>query len=126
MPALRRPTERGGASPPAASPVDAGIRNIRIAVNLALWWTLNVVFNLANKECLNSWPHPWALATLHLAVGSVCMLPLWLPLRRARDDEGRIVWKPVRQPPRLTGAAGLPCMARVSGGRVWQSSSPFS
>ena len=29
-----------------------------------------MVFNLANKQCLNSWNHPWALATTHLAVGT--------------------------------------------------------
>ena len=91
---------RTAKEPKAPPPRSVGLRNAGIAINLVLWWTLNVVFNLANKECLNSWPHPWALATLHLAVGSVCMLPLWLPLRRARDDEGRVVWKPVRQPPR--------------------------
>ena len=34
-------------------------RRAQIAVNLVLWWALNVVFNLANKQCLNSWPHPW-------------------------------------------------------------------
>merc|ERR1712185_115719 len=41
----------------------------QIVVNLVLWWALNVVFNLSNKQCLNSWPHPWALAVLHLAIG---------------------------------------------------------
>ena len=113
--------------PKAPPPRSVGLRNAGIAINLVLWWTLNVVFNLANKECLNSWPHPWALATLHLAVGSVCMLPLWLPLRRARDDEGRVVWKPVRQPPRLTGAEVrrlLPVAALLSTGHVTSTLAP--
>ena len=57
-----------------------------IAVNVVLWWTLNVVFGLANKQCLNNWPHPWALACLHLAVGSACMLLLYLPLPRGNRD----------------------------------------
>ena len=118
---------RTAKEPKAPPPRSVGLRNAGIAINLVLWWTLNVVFNLANKECLNSWPHPWALATLHLAVGSVCMLPLWLPLRRARDDEGRVVWKPVRQPPRLTGAEVrrlLPVAALLSTGHVTSTLAP--
>ncbi len=76
-------------------------RAVRIAVNLFLWWTLNVVFNLGNKQCLDSWPHPWALATLHLAVGSACMLPLYFPLPRLYGDAG-VRWAPVRRVPALT------------------------
>ena len=77
---------------------------MRICINLLLWWSLNVIFNLANKQCLNSWPHPWGLATTHLAVGSACMLPLWVPLPRSSPSRNRIAWRPVREAPSLTAA----------------------
>ena len=59
----------------------------RITINIVLWWTLNVIFGLANKQCLNNWPHPWALACSHLAIGSACMLLLYLPMPRGDGKE---------------------------------------
>jgi len=85
-----------------ASPRSKRAKELRVATNLLLWWSLNVVFNLANKQCLNSWQHPWALATTHLAVGSACMLPLWLPYPSLSADG--IGWASVREPPSLTTA----------------------
>ena len=60
---------RGGARPPpkllpppqsplkqellsSAPPQSSG--NLRLATNLFLWWSLNVLFNIANKECMQS------------------------------------------------------------------------
>ena len=94
----RRAVRKRGDTPVARS---ERRRAVRIAVNLFLWWTLNVVFNLGNKQCLDSWPHPWALATLHLAVGSACMLPLYFPLPRLGGDAG-VRWAPMRRVPALT------------------------
>lgn len=71
----------------------------RLCINLVLWWLLNVMFNLANKQCLNNWPHPWMLAVLHLAVGSACILTLWLPLPRLTQQG--LAWKSIRTPPSL-------------------------
>ena len=62
-----------------------------------------MIFNLANKQCLNSWNHPWALATTHLAVGTSCMLPLWLPLPRLNVDWS-VRWVSVRSRPSLSRA----------------------
>ena len=64
----------------------------KLAINILLWWALNVVFSLSNKQCLNSWPHPWALACSHLAVGSLCMLPLYLPLPRSTSKGSSLDW----------------------------------
>ena len=95
----------------------------RITINLLTWWCLNVIFNLANKQCLNSWPHPWTLATLHLAIGSTCMLPLYLPLPRKRGH----AWVPMRPLPCLTWAdfrALLPVMALLAIGHVTSTLAP--
>jgi len=85
--------------PPRAHLNRSPVKTGRIALNILLWWCLNVVFNLANKQCLNSWPHPWALATLHQAIGSMCMMPLYLPLPKAGISED---WTPIREFPRLS------------------------
>lgn len=88
------------ASPPSGV---AGRRvQLRIGVNILLWWALNVVFNLCNKHCLNTWPHPWALATSYWLIGSLCMLPLYVPLPIGeRMPGGKREWVAVRQVPRL-------------------------
>ena len=95
----------------------------RIVINLVLWWCLNVVFNLANKQCLNSWPHPWALATLHLAIGSACMLPLYIPLPRGRGCE----WVAMRKFPQLTWSelrTLFPVVALLAIGHVTSTLAP--
>lgn len=100
----------------------------QICVNLVMWWALNVVFNLANKQCLNSWPHPWALACTHLAVGSACMLPLYAPLPRGRWPSGAArSWTPTREWPRLGKAEWatlLPVMVLLSVGHVTSTLAP--
>jgi hypothetical protein len=98
----------------------------KIAINVFLWWTLNVVFGLCNKQCLNSWPHPWALACSHLAIGTMCMLPLYIPLPR-RSPSGAREWVPTRQVPRLTKAERhtlLPVAALLSVGHVTSTLAP--
>ena len=62
------PSEAASAAGAAkrARPAPSGVLGLRVALNVFAWWALNVVFNLCNKICLNTWPHPWALATLHL------------------------------------------------------------
>ena len=71
----------------------------KVAVNVLLWWALNVVFSLCNKQCLNSWPHPWALACSHLAVGTLCMLPLYIPLpSRSAQHVREWVGRPIPNP----------------------------
>ncbi|KAL3918086.1 MAG: hypothetical protein SGPRY_006147, partial [Prymnesium sp.] len=128
------------------------VRVGRVAVNILLWWFLNVIFNLANKgappplhtnrtlparqpahsastlapsppprQCLNSWPHPWALATLHQLIGSSCMLPLYLPLP---SHEG---WRPLRQFPRLAWSdlrSLLPIVSLLALGHVTSTLAP--
>ena len=87
-----------------------------------------VVFNLANKQCLNSWNHPWALATTHLAVGTTCMLPLWLPLPRRDSNGGRgVEWRSVRQRPSLTRSelmTMLPVVCLLATGHVTSTLAP--
>lgn len=98
----------------------------QIAINVFLWWTLNVVFGLCNKQCLNSWPHPWALACSHLAIGTLCMLPLYIPLP-TRSPSGALEWVPTRQVARLTKAelhTLLPVAALLSVGHVTSTLAP--
>ncbi|KAL8228657.1 hypothetical protein R6Q57_013557 [Mikania cordata] len=52
-------------------------QKMKIGLYFALWWTLNVVFNIYNKKVLNAFPFPWLTSTLSLAAGSLIMLVSW-------------------------------------------------
>ncbi|KAH7858177.1 hypothetical protein Vadar_020921 [Vaccinium darrowii] len=52
-------------------------KRAKIGVYFAIWWSLNVVFNIYNKKVLNAFPYPWLTSTLSLAVGSLIMLVSW-------------------------------------------------
>ena len=68
---------------------------VPLALNLLGWYGCNAFFNVLNKEALNRWPYPWAVAWLHLVAGVAIVLPLWAsglraPLRHAdRGPEPR-------------------------------------
>lgn len=52
-------------------------QKIKIGIYFAVWWALNVVFNIYNKKVLNAFPYPWLTSTLSLACGSLMMLISW-------------------------------------------------
>ncbi|CAO2835947.1 unnamed protein product [Amaranthus hypochondriacus] len=52
-------------------------RKLKIGIYFAIWWGLNVVFNIYNKKVLNAFPFPWLTSTLSLAMGSLIMLVSW-------------------------------------------------
>lgn len=54
-----------------------GAQKLKIGVYFAVWWSLNVVFNIYNKKVLNVYPFPWLTSTLSLAAGSAIMLVSW-------------------------------------------------
>ncbi|XP_047317149.1 glucose-6-phosphate/phosphate translocator 1, chloroplastic-like [Impatiens glandulifera] len=53
-------------------------QKIKIGIYFAIWWSLNVVFNIYNKKVLNVYPYPWLTSTLSLATGSIIMLIAWI------------------------------------------------
>lgn len=55
----------------------AAAQRIKISIYFAVWWALNVVFNIYNKKVLNVFPFPWLTSTLSLAAGSAIMLLSW-------------------------------------------------
>lgn len=62
--------------PAPAGPSEAA-KKVKIGVYFAMWWALNVVFNIYNKKVLNAYPYPWLTSTLSLACGSLIMLVSW-------------------------------------------------
>ncbi|GMH05326.1 hypothetical protein Nepgr_007166 [Nepenthes gracilis] len=52
-------------------------QRVKIGIYFAMWWALNVVFNIYNKKVLNVFPYPWLTSTLSLAAGSLMMLISW-------------------------------------------------
>ncbi|PHU21986.1 Glucose-6-phosphate/phosphate translocator 2, chloroplastic [Capsicum chinense] len=56
----------------------AAAQKLKIGLYFAIWWALNVVFNIYNKKVLNAFPFPWLTSTLSLAAGSLMMLVSWV------------------------------------------------
>lgn len=65
---------------------DSMARTIRLTVLFALWYILNIGYNIGNKSVLNALPLPWTAATVELFFGfpvsilfiydaSVCTIP---------------------------------------------------
>mmetsp|Transcript_27702 Transcript_27702/g.54124 ORF Transcript_27702/g.54124 Transcript_27702/m.54124 type:complete len:340 (+) Transcript_27702:56-1075(+) len=62
--------------PPKAEPKKVNIA--LLAVYMALWYTLNVQYNLYNKKILNAFPYPYMVSLSQLASGLVYILPIWI------------------------------------------------
>ena len=61
--------------PVAPSPLQ---RRVRLAGLFALWYVLNVGYNIGNKRVLNALPIPWTAATIELFFGFPYVALLWL------------------------------------------------
>eukprot|EP00475_Leptophrys_vorax_P006523 TRINITY_DN14039_c0_g1_i1.p1 TRINITY_DN14039_c0_g1~~TRINITY_DN14039_c0_g1_i1.p1 ORF type:complete len:405 (+),score=48.35 TRINITY_DN14039_c0_g1_i1:69-1283(+) len=78
---------------PAKSDADDAAFKIKIGGYFALWWTLNVVFNIYNKKVLNAFPYPWLCSTLALAAGVAIMLLSWATRLVEFPDTDLDFWK---------------------------------
>lgn len=72
-----QPIESSIELPKSQVPSEAA-KKVKIGSYFALWWALNVVFNIYNKKVLNAYPYPWLTSTLSLAAGSLIMLISWM------------------------------------------------
>ena len=51
---------------------------------IALWYGLNVAFNLQNKVIFNYFPYPWFVSTIHVIIGALyCILTYALGAKKA-------------------------------------------
>lgn len=56
---------------------------LRRSAYFALWYGLNVGYNIYNKNVMNSFPYPFTVATAQLGLGLLYVLPVWaLGLRK--------------------------------------------
>ena len=55
--------DAGGSQPAPAAPASGGVK---LASYIALWYGTNVAFNIINKQTLNAFPMPYAIATRQL------------------------------------------------------------
>ncbi|KAL5548281.1 hypothetical protein UlMin_003512 [Ulmus minor] len=72
-----KPIESNIELPKAVDTKAEAAKKVKIGLYFALWWGLNVVFNIYNKKVLNAYPFPWLTSTLSLACGSLIMLISW-------------------------------------------------
>ena len=70
----------------SAEPVEASPLKERLVTAgfIALWYAVNVCFNLTNKTVLKSFPFPWTVSTVHVLVGSIyCLLAYAIGFKNA-------------------------------------------
>jgi len=69
----RRATIRGGDD----SRVEL-LHKAKVGVYFALWYALNVFYNIVNKKVLNILPAPLVIGSIQLGIGSLYVLLIWL------------------------------------------------
>jgi len=66
---------------PASSPMQ---ERLVTAGFIALWYAVNVAFNLTNKSLFKHFPYPWTVSTVHVLVGTIyCALAYVLGAKSA-------------------------------------------
>ena len=64
---------RGGADVSSAL-----LQRLKVGFYFALWYALNIVYNILNKRVLNVLPSPLIVGSMQFGVGSLYVLTLWL------------------------------------------------
>ena len=83
FPFVRRADARRPVSPrrernrSAPSGIFANNPALETVMYFALWYFLNVQFNIVNKQIYNYFPFPWFVSAIHLAVGLLIMTFFW-------------------------------------------------
>ena len=77
----------------AGGALDAGLaKRLEVGAVFALWYALNVYYNVLNKKVLKVVKLPWLVATAQLAVGGLYSLGVWAAgLRAGPADLGAAV-----------------------------------
>lgn len=50
---------------------------LQTAFYVALWYALNVGYNIYNKDTCNKFPYPWTVGCISLGAGLLYLLPVW-------------------------------------------------
>jgi len=76
---------------------ESTIQNLKITAYFALWYALNVVYNIVNKKVLNVLPAPLTVGSIQFGIGGIYAALLWITRVRACPEltaKGReICWK---------------------------------
>lgn len=83
----------------------SGASRLQVGFYFALWYGLNLVFNLVNKQCLNMWSFPWTLSLVQLGVGAAYCSLAWIFGLRKKPN---VSWG-------LIKALALPSLAHMLG-----------
>eukprot|EP00540_Astrosyne_radiata_P017412 CAMPEP_0116845746 /NCGR_PEP_ID=MMETSP0418-20121206/13448_1 /TAXON_ID=1158023 /ORGANISM="Astrosyne radiata, Strain 13vi08-1A" /LENGTH=357 /DNA_ID=CAMNT_0004476911 /DNA_START=45 /DNA_END=1118 /DNA_ORIENTATION=+ len=68
----------------ATTNTDSIMRRLKIGSYFALWYALNIVYNVLNKKVLNQLPTPMTVGSMQFGVGSLYASLLWTLRLRAR------------------------------------------
>lgn len=78
---------RGGAAAEAA-PADTALadmmQRLKIGLYFALWYALNIVYNIVNKKVLNVLPAPLMVGCIQFGVGALYVAILWVVKLRSK------------------------------------------
>jgi len=72
-------------SPPVSNEESGAMKeNLVTGGFIALWYAVNVAFNLTNKSLFKHFPYPWTVSTVHVLVGTLyCCLTYVLGAKKA-------------------------------------------
>ena len=85
--------------------------NLVTAGFIALWYAVNVCFNLTNKSLYKSFPFPWTVSTVHVVVGSLyCLVCYGLGAKKA--SFGRPITKDELK--KISGPASMHALGHIA------------
>eukprot|EP00189_Rhodosorus_marinus_P011512 CAMPEP_0184737594 /NCGR_PEP_ID=MMETSP0315-20130426/386_1 /TAXON_ID=101924 /ORGANISM="Rhodosorus marinus, Strain UTEX LB 2760" /LENGTH=379 /DNA_ID=CAMNT_0027204875 /DNA_START=54 /DNA_END=1193 /DNA_ORIENTATION=- len=82
----RSSTKLSASSASAAPEAKGGASTMKVGFYFGLWYFLNVIFNIINKQTLNMWSYPWTLSLVQLGVGATYCSIQWLIGTRKRPN----------------------------------------
>ena len=98
-------------STPVGKSGSAFSENLVTAGYIALWYAVNVCFNLTNKSLYKSFPFPWTVSTVHVVVGSIyCIAAYALGFKNA--SFGRPVTKDELR--KISGPATMHALGHIA------------
>jgi solute carrier family 35, member E1 len=85
---------------------------------VALWYGLNIGYNIYNKDTSNQFPFPWIIGCISLGAGLLYMLPVWLlGVRKipklTSGDVAKIAVRPIRKGALCLGIASTAIVLSV-------------
>lgn len=94
--AVKKPTTKAVES--SSTFMSDFMQRMKVGFYFALWYSLNVYYNIVNKRTLNAFPAPMTVGSLQLLIGAIYVQFLWIfnlrgkPAFSNSDNSSSIMW----------------------------------